>query len=186
MSLYTKPILRYGVATPLIINTVLFSIALLLNSELKKIRKIKEELYSEQKIRIGAIKSIENDISSKKLIFEDKKRILQSNPNLIFTRTMETLLPKYREIELQQTSMVFPLEYARANSQIQTETSLIKSEFAGGFGPMQETLLQIESVMPQSNLQEIKITRKSGTVAAKPESHLFEITHFFWKTESGQ
>jgi hypothetical protein len=46
---------------------------------------------------------------------------------------------------------------------------------------MQETLLQIESLMPQAVLEELKITRKADPLLNQREFLVMEMTHACWK-----
>ena len=51
MSTYTKPILRFGLATPLLFNCVLLAGVAGANHKLAAVRKVKEERYREQVAR---------------------------------------------------------------------------------------------------------------------------------------
>lgn len=181
MSAYTKPILRFGLATPLLFNCVLLAAVAGANQKLAKVRAIKEERYREQVARQASVKSLEAELAPKRKTFEDQSRLLQADPGQMFTRILDTLLPKYPEIELERTGLVFPLDRGRIGRQIQADAARVKSSFEGGFGPMQEALLQVESLMPQATLEDFKITRKADQLMNKPEHLLFEITHICWK-----
>jgi hypothetical protein len=45
------------------------------------------------------------------------------------------------------------------------------------------SLLQVESLIPQAVLEELKITRKSDILVNHQESLLLETTHTCWKAE---
>jgi hypothetical protein len=106
---------------------------------------------------------------------------LQSDPGQLFTRILDSLLPKYQPFELERTSLVFPLDRGRIGRQLQIDLARVKSSFEGGFGPMQEALLQVESLMPQATVEEFKFTRKADLLLNKPDHLAFEITHTCWK-----
>lgn len=181
MSAYTKPILRFGLAAPVLFNCVLFAAVAAANHKLAKVRAVKEARYKEQVARQAAVKALEAEIAPKRRIFEDQQRLLQSDPGQLFTRILDTLLPKYQEIELERTGLVFPLDRGKIGRQVQADAARVKSSFEGGFGPMQEALLQVESLMPQATVEELKITRKADLLLNKPEHLAFEITHICWK-----
>ena len=46
---------------------------------------------------------------------------------------------------------------------------------------MQEALLQVESLMPQAVLEELKITRKADLLLNQREFLVMEMTHACWK-----
>lgn len=181
MSAYTKPIFRFGLATPVLFNCVLLAAVAWANHKLAKTRSIKEERYREQVARQASVKALEAEIAPKRATFQEQSRLLQSDPGQTFTRILDAMLPKYPEIELERTGLVFPLDRGRIGRQVQADAARIKSSFEGGFGPMQEALLQVEMLMPHATLEDLKISRKEDTLLNKPEHLLFEITHICWK-----
>lgn len=186
MSAYTKPILRFGLITPALFNCVLLAAALTGVSKLTAIRAEKEERYAEQMMRLGAMKRLETDLAPKRKGFEDQKNILKSDPGQLFTRILDGILPKYKEIELERGGLVFPLDRGRFGRQAKADVARVKSSFQGGLGPMQETLLQVESLLPQAVLEDLKITRKADLLLSQREFLVLEMTHTCWKAEEGK
>ena len=181
MSTYTKPILRYGLITPRVFNCLLRAGAGAGVSKLSSVRAQKEELYKEQTMRLAAMKKLEADIAPKRRIFEDQKRLLGTDPGQLFTRILDGMLPKYKEIELERSGLVFPLDRGKLAREMKTDVARVKSSFQGGLGPMQEALLQVESLMPQAVLEDLKITRKADLLIKQREFLALEMTHSCWK-----
>jgi hypothetical protein len=77
--------------------------------------------------------------------------------------------------------LVFPLDRGRIAGQMKADVARVKSIFQGGLGPMQETLLQVEALMPQAVLEEMKISRKADTLVKQREFLVLEMTHTCWK-----
>ncbi|MFO1484245.1 MAG: hypothetical protein U1F71_12880 [Verrucomicrobiaceae bacterium] len=183
MSAYTSPILRYGLIMPAMFNCVLLGGVIAGVSKLGTMRTEKEELYKEQTQRLAAMKKLEAELAPKRKNFLDQKVLLKSDPGQLFTRILDSLLPKFKEIELERSGLVFPLDRGRLGRQVKTEAARVKSSFQGGLGPMQETLLQVESLMPQAVLEELKITRKADLLMSQREFLVMEMTHTCWKAE---
>jgi hypothetical protein len=181
MSAYTKPILRFGLATPVLFNCILVAVALAANHKLSAVRAVKEARYKEQVSRLASIKALEAELAPKRKTFEGQKVLLQADPGQLFTRILDALLPKYQPYELERTNIVFPLDRGRIGRQLQMDVARVKSSYEGGFGPMQETLLQVESLMPQATVEELRVTRKADLLLNKPDHLLFEVTHTCWK-----
>jgi hypothetical protein len=181
MSAYTRPILRYGLIMPTMFNCLLLGGVIAGVSKLGTVRAEKEERYIEYTQRLAAMKKLEADLAPKRKTFQDQKILLKGDPGQLFTRILDTLLPKFTEIELERSGIVFPLDHGRFGSQIKTDVARVKSSFQGGLGPMQEALLQVESLMPQAVLEELKITRKTNQLLDQREYLLMEITHTCWK-----
>lgn len=181
MSAYTKPIIRFGLITPAVFNCLLLAGVLAGVNKLGEVRKGKEERYNEQTTRLKAMKTLEADLGPKRKTFEEQKKVLETDPGQLFTRIFESLLPKYKEIELERSSLVFPLDRGRIGAQVHTDVARIKSSFSGGLGPMQEALFQVESLMPQALLEELKISRKSDQLLTQQEHLVLDMTHTCWK-----
>ena len=181
MSAYTKPILRFGLVMPALFNCLLLGGVLAANSKLSEVRSVKEQRYKEQIARLQAVQKLEAEIAPKRKVFQDQQHILQADPGRMFTQLLDQMLPKYQDIELERTAQVFPLDRGRIGRQVKTDAARVKSSFEGGIGPMQETFLQVESLMPQAVLEELKITRKVDLLPNRPEHLVFELTHICWK-----
>jgi hypothetical protein len=186
MSAYTRPILRYGLIMPAMFNCLLLGGVIASVSKLSTMRTEKEELYKEQTQRLAAMKKLEAELAPKRKTFTDQKVLLKGDPGQLFTRILDTLLPKYKEIELERSGLVFPLERGRLARQVKTDAARVKSSFQGGLGPMQEALLQVESLMPQAVLEELKITRKADLLLNQREFLVMEMTHTCWKAEEAK
>ncbi|QIF04764.1 hypothetical protein [Roseimicrobium sp. ORNL1] len=181
MSAYTKPILRFGLMVPAIFNAMILGGVVAGVSKLSAIRAEKEKRYDEQTKRLAAMKQLEAKIAPKRKLFEEQKKILTSDPGQIMTKGLDASLPKYTELELARTSLIFPQDRGRLGRLMQCDISKVKCTFKGGIGPMQETLLQIESLMPHAFLEEIKVSRKSDLMLKRPDHLEIETTHACWK-----
>lgn len=182
MSAYTKPIVRFGLVTPAVFNCFLLVGVLAGVNKLSEVRTAKEALYEEETARLEEIRSLEEQIAPKRKTFADQKKLLEADPGQLFTRLVDVLLPKYKEIELERSGLVFPLDRGKIANQLKSEVSRVKSSFQGGLGPMQEALLQVESLMPQAVLEDMKITRKADVLMNQREFLVLEMTHTCWKS----
>jgi hypothetical protein len=185
MSAYTKPILRFGLIVPAVFNCMLLAGVVAGVTKLAKIRAEREGRYDEQTMRLAAMKQLEAKLAPRRKMFEEHKRLLNADPGQIMTKGLDASLPKYTELELERTSLIFPQDRGRLGRQVECDIAKVKCTFQGGIGPMQETLLQIESVMPHAFLEEIKITRKSDLLLKKPDHLDIETTHACWKAGEG-
>lgn len=186
MSAYTKPILRFGLFVPAVFNAMLLGGVVAGVTKLSKVRAEKESKHDEHTKRLAAMKQLEAKLAPKRKQFEEQKKILIADSGQIMTKGIDASLPKYTELELVRTSLLFPQDRGRLGRQVQCDLSKVKATFRGGIGPMQETLLQMESVMPNAFLEELKITRKSDLQLKRPDQLEIETTHACWKAEEGK
>lgn len=170
---------------PSAFNCVLLAAVIVAVTELESTRHLKDEVYKEHEMRLNVMKKLEGAMTPHRKVFEDQKALLKADPGQLFTRILDVTVPKYREIELVRTGLDFPMDRGRLGTQVKADIARVKSSFQGGIGPMQEVLLQAESLMPQGMLEELKITRKADLVTRREFLGL-ETTHLFWKAEEGR
>lgn len=182
MSAYTKPILRFGLIVPAVFNCILLAGVVAGVTKLSKVRAEKEERYEEQTKRLAAMNQLQAKLEPRRKPFEEHKKLLSADPGQIMTKGLDASMPKYTDLELQRTSLVFPQDRGRLGRQMQCDIAKVKSTFQGGIGPMQETLLQVEFLMPQAFLEEMKISRKSDMLLKRPDHLDIEVTHACWKS----
>lgn len=185
MTAYTTPIIRTGIIPPVIFNLLLLGISFYGIAKIRSIRDTKSEIYQEYLARQDAIKKLEAQNAPRRNTFEDQKKLLQADPGLLFTKILDRLLSKYKEYELDRNSLVFPLDRGNLGRSVKTSLARVKSTLSGGLGPMQEAMFQVESLLPQAVLEELKISRKTDSVLNRKESLLMETTHTCWKSEEG-
>jgi hypothetical protein len=183
MSFYTAAIVRYGIAAPLILNGMLCGFVGFAIKRLERQIDNRKAAYALYEQKQGALRKLESEVTPLRPDHQDHQAILRSDPARLFSQILDTSLPKYRRIELERSSLVFLQDKGTIGRSLNSPCSRIKSTFEGGLGPMQEVLLQLESLMPQAILEEIKISRKENALIEGGEHLTFDITHFCWKSE---
>jgi hypothetical protein len=181
MSAYTNAILRYGLLAPLALNGLMLAAAAYGNMRLSNVISQKQAAYRQFKAKEAEVAKLEDLLKPKRATFEDHKLMLRADPALVFPLILDTQVPKYKPLELERNSLLFPPEPGPINRGVATEAVRVRSTWEGGYGPMQEILLQVESLMPQATLEELKISRKPGLLSGQPERLMFEMTHVCWK-----
>ena len=183
MTAYTKPILRFGLITPVVFNLLLLGAVAFGYNKLSGIRKVKMDRYNEQTLRLRAVQQLEAAIAPKRAQFEDQKRLLKADQRQLFSQILDAMQKKYEAIELDRSSLVVPSGRGELGKQAKCDLLRVQSSFQGGIGPMQETLLQVESLMPQAVMEEMKIVRRADSVRDRFDHLVFDVTHTCWKVE---
>ncbi len=180
MSNYTIPIIRYGLIAPLLAFGISTAILFIIETRVQRVHQQKQIRYNEQMTRLDSIRKIEDEIRPKRHLFQEQNRLLQLDPTPLFAQLSDATVAKYQPLALERTGMLYVTERGRFARYIEGSPARIKASFEGGFGPMQETLLQVESLIPHVILEELKISRK---VTSLPNSNslIFELSYIFPK-----
>ena len=180
MSAYTSAILRYGVIAPIAVNSLLLGLAVFGNTRLTQTISRKEAAYREYKAQEAEAERTDAALEPRRAPFEDQKKLLQLDPAIVYPQVLDTQIPKYKPLEIERNSLLFPTERGPLNRTVATTAVRVRTTWEGGYGPMQELLLQLESVLPQTDLEDLKISRKSGLLPGQPQRLAFELTHVCW------
>lgn len=180
MTIYTKPILRYGLATPLLFSLVLLGAVGFALNKLSGVRKVKEERYAEQTLRLKTVQQLETEIAPKRPLFADQELLLKADQRQLLTRILDTAQKNYEVIELERSSLVVSPDRGRLGKRVQADLVRVQSSFQGGIGPMQETLLQVDALMPQAFLEEMKIARRPNPLRNRFDHLVIDVTHTCW------
>ncbi|MDA0814827.1 MAG: hypothetical protein O3C21_20810 [Verrucomicrobia bacterium] len=185
MTAYTKPILRFGLITPLVFNVLLLGAVAFGYNKLSGIRSEKMARYDEQTLRLRIVNQLEAQLAPKRPQFEDQVRLLKADQRQLFTRILDEMQKKYEVIELDRSSLVVPAGRGALGVQAKCELLRLQSTFRGGIGPMQETLLQLDALMPQAVVEEMKMTRRPDPNRNRFDHLELDVTHTCWKAEEG-
>ncbi len=180
MSAYTSAILRYGVIAPIAVNSLLLGLAVFGNTRLTQTISRKEAAYREYKAQEAEAERTDAALEPRRAPFEDQKLLLKLDTAQVYPEVVDTQMRKYKSVEIERNSLLFPTERGPLNRTVATRGVRVRTTWEGGYGPMQEILLQLESVLPQANLEDLKITRKSGLLPGQPQRLAFEMTHICW------
>jgi hypothetical protein len=183
MSLYTAAIVRYGIIAPVMLNGVLFASAGFAIKRLEHQINVRKAAYALYEQKRAATQKLQAEVAPLRNSHKDLQLILRADPARLFSQILDNSLPKYKRIELERSSLIFLPDKGNIGRSLNASCSRIKSTFEGGFGPMQEVLLQLEALMPHAILEEFKITRKENALAEGGEHLAFDLTHFCWKSE---
>lgn len=185
MTAYTKPILRFGLITPLIFNLLILAAVGFGYNKLSATRKVKMDRYDEHTLRLRTVGQLEAQLAPRRPQFEDHKRLLKADQRQLFTQILDTMQKKYEVVELDRSNLVAPAGRGALGLVAKCDLLRLQSSFQGGVGPMQETLLQLESLMPQATVEEMTIVRRPDPLRNRFDHLVLDVTHTCWKAEEG-
>jgi hypothetical protein len=186
MTAYTKPILRFGLITPIAFNLALFAAGAFGYNKLSGTRKVKMDRYTEHTLRLRAANQLEIQLAPRRPDFEDRKLLLKADQRQLFTQILDTMQKKFEVFELDRSNLVVPAGRGAFGKLAKCDLLRLQSSFEGGVGPMQETLLQLESLMPQACVEKMTIVRRPNPERNRFDHLVLDVTHTCWKVEEGR
>jgi hypothetical protein len=177
MHLYRQPIILFGIVVPILIAAVVVGIGSTLKSKMEVSFENKQKTFkTNEQSRLAAM--------------EIEGQIIRQRPHLerwneqLSQETASTVASNLREIstrlpakEFQQTAFERPSSSGGFGSASAQKSSQLRIAFRGTFRTMQRAFLELETRMPQLQLQDIKIDPNSN------QSSLlnFQVTYTAWE-----
>lgn len=177
MHLYRQPIIVFGIVLPAVATAVLIGICSMLKSNMVASSEIKQKSYKTSEA--GRIAGLEIEA----LVSRQRQHLDRWNTQLK-QETASTVTTNLREIsehlpskEIQQTAFERPSANGGFGTISAQGSSQIRIAFRGTFRTMQRAFLELETRMPQLQLQDLKID-PSTTQSALLN---FQVTYTAWE-----
>ena len=177
MHFYRQTIIFFGIVVPIIIAAVVVGAGSLIKSKMTESYTSKEKDFkSYEQGRLAAL-----EIESQ--VIRERKHLDRWNAQLS-EETASTVATNLREIsealpskEIQQTSFERPANNAGFAAASASNSSQIRMAFRGTFRTLQRAFLELETRMPQLQLQEFRMDPNSSQSSMLN----FQVTYTAWE-----
>jgi hypothetical protein len=177
MHFYRQAIILFGVIVPIVIAAAIIGVGFLVKSNMTESYAMKEKNFKGyEQGRLAAL-----EIESQ--VIRERKHLDRWNAQLS-EETASAVATNLREIseslpgkEIQQTSFERPANSSGFGSASASSSSQIRMAFRGTFRTLQRAFLELETRMPQLQLQEFRMDPNSS------QSSLlnFQVTYTAWE-----
>ena len=176
--MYKQPIILFGLVIPVIITAVILGICAMVKGEIQTFFDNKAQYYAgHERSRIGAL-GIEAEISRRK---EDSNRWEELVNQETFSQVTTTLRAIGEELppkEFQQTAFERLGKSEGFGAATAQKSSGLRFNFRGTFRTVQRAFLELETRMPNLQLQDLKIDPNSATGTSLLN---FQVTYTAWE-----
>ncbi len=177
MHLYRQTIALFGIVLPILVAAGVVSVSFLLKS--KMVDSFENKLSNYKTYEQGRLAGLEIEAQ----VTRQRQHIERWN-NQLSQETASAVTTNLREIaehlpskELQQTAFERPSANGGFGSISAQKSSQIRIAFRGTFRTMQRAFLELETRMPQLQLQEFKIDPSTGQSALLN----YQVTYTAWE-----
>lgn len=183
MSAYTAPIIKNGLVMPLLFLTVMLAIGSYGLSKVKSESVAREEIYKAYLERVKTANALEIKLKPGRERQKKLEELLKAEFKPALSKQLGESMARYKEkeYELQQVSVKQTEDRGSIGNIVQAGLSRIQMVFRGGYGPMQETLLDLESQFPQLQLEKMTISKTKGFGVDQREALTFNVDYIAWK-----
>jgi len=177
MNFYRNSIILFGLAIPMITAAVVIATGLILKSKMAASLAEKEGHYrSHEQTRLAAL-TIEGEVSQIRPHAERWNGQLGMETASEVASTLRAITDRLPAKEIEQTGFdprSGPGGFGAVTAQ---KSSNIRIAFRGSYRTMQTAFLELETRMPQLQLQELKISPN----LAQPSIHNYQVSYTAWE-----
>lgn len=177
MYLYRQPIILFRIVVPTFATAVLIGICSMLKSNMVASSEIKQKSYKDYELGRLAALEIEAQVVRQRQHLDRWKTQLSQETASAVTTNLREISEHLPTKEIQQTAFERPSTSGGFGTISAQNSSQIRIAFRGTYRTMQRAFLELETRMPQLQLQDLKID-PSTTQSALLN---FQVTYTAWE-----
>lgn len=174
---YRQPIVLFGIVVPTLLAAAVVGGGAMVKSNMVKSFADKESNYRSYKQGSTAASEIEKQVISQRPHLERWNSSLSQETASTVATNLREISEKLPSKEIQQTAFERPSGNGGIGSASAQNSSQIRIAFRGTFRTLQEAFLQLETRMPQLQLQEFRMDPNS----TQPSLLNFQVTYTAWE-----
>lgn len=173
---YRQAIILFGVVLPVIVAIGLIAGSYLLHSKMNNDFTLKEQKYRDHLRAREQVNMIEEEVKADRVHLERWNEQLAQETASAFGTNLKEITDKLPDKEIQQTSFDPSAKAGGFGAASAQSASQIRIGFRGTFRTMQKAFLELETRMPQLQLEELSMK------SANSSSYLltFQVTYTAW------
>lgn len=160
MHLYRQTIILFGIVLPLIVTAVVVGVCFMLQSNMAASFATKQANYKASEMGRQAARDVETQVTSQRPHLERWTTQLSQETASTVTSTLRDISGHLPGKEIQQTAFEPGVSSGLGTISAQ-KSSQVRIAFRGTYRTLQKAFLELETRMPQLQLQELKIDPSS-------------------------
>lgn len=162
MHLYRQPIALFGIVLPIVVAAAVVGICFLLKSKMTDSFENKQTKYKAYEMARVAGMEVESQVNRQRPHVEHWNSLLSQETNSAVTINLKEIAEHLPSKEIQKTASERTQVKAGFGTVTAQGSSQIRMAFRGTFRTMQRAFLELETRMPQLQLQELRIDPSSS------------------------
>lgn len=177
---YRQSIIVFCMVVPIALSALVLGVASLSIGNITQSFELKKQKSKNNEMSIKSKDILEKQIALEKEHYTRWKELLAEETTSSVATTLRAIMEKLPSKEIQQTAFERPKTVGGFAAQGGQRASSLRISFRGTFRTLQKALLELETRLPQLQLQDMKIDPVGG------RSNLInmDVTYTAWELES--
>lgn len=174
---YRQPIILFCLVLPLLVAAILFGACAVGMSNVKDSLSVKKKTFEDNETSLRTVAKIEKEVKQERPHMERWNASLSVETASSVAMTLRQIMENLPSREIQQTAFERPSTVGGFGSVSPQKSSMLRISFRGTFRTLQRAILELETRMPQLQLQDMKLDPVSG------QSNLvnMQVTYTAWE-----
>lgn len=181
MHKYKQSITLFGFVIPTLLVVVFSIICIVVSGKIKAKAEVREAAYAQHNTLQTQITKLQAGMREKRLANDEWEKVLSSDIRPTLQSNLKNILEKYTSRQVAQTGFFRPSTVGRLAMGAQQPSSSVTLKFRGTYLPMEKALLELESRLPQMQVNSFNIERE------RTSSELtFDLSYTIWEKEDSK
>lgn len=177
MHLYRQPIILFGIVLPVVCAAAVVAVGSMVKSRMTASFQTKQATYKTYEQGRLAGLEVEAQVSRQRQHMDRWNSQLSQETASSVATCLREICEKLPSKEIQQTAFERPSSKAGFGSAAAQNSSQIRIAFRGTYRTLQRAFLELETRMPQLQLQDLKI----DPISTHPAFVNFQVTYTAWE-----
>ena len=177
MHLYRQTIILFGVVLPVVCAAAVVGIGSLMKGKMTKSFEVKQQTYKAFEVSNREGRKIEKEVTSQREHLQRWNEQLSKETASAVATNLREISEQLPDKEIQQTAFERPSGSAGFGAGSAQPSSQIRSAFRGTYRTLQRAFLELETRMPQLQMQEFKM----DPIASHASLMNFQVTYTAWE-----
>lgn len=177
MKLYQQSILIFGLAIPLLLAAAVFSACFVIRGKITTSLAAKTEQFGQLQQTRRAAQEVERTVGIERENLERWSKQMSQETASVVTATLRKIEERIPDNQFTQTSFERPTAAAGFGTVSAQRSSQIQMSFRGTYRSVQQAFLELETRMPQLQLQDLRISPNPN----QPALHNIQVSYTAWE-----
>jgi len=181
MNNYKKSITLFGFVIPILLVVVFSIICIVVSGNIKSKAVVRETAFAQHNTLQTQVTKLQAGMREKRIANKQWEKVLSSDIRPALQLNLKSILDKYTSRQVAQTGFFRPATLGRLAMGAQQQSSSVTLKFRGTYLPMEKALIELESRLPQMQVNSFNITRERTS-----DELLFDLSYTIWEKQDKQ
>lgn len=177
MNIYRQSIILFGIVIPILFGIAVVAIGYKIQSKMVESYQTKIEDYQTHQKAEASSRDVESKIIKERKHLERWTQQLSQETSSVVGTNLRAIYEKQPKNEITQTSFERPQSEGGLGLSSAQNSSNLRIAFRGTYRTMQKAFLELETRMPQLQLEEFKME----PISTSPSLMNFQVTYTAWE-----